>query len=61
MAVEKISDPNPKPVPEPQLELKQTPKKKGLPHAFVVMPFGTKTRPIDGRSIDFNSIYRDLN
>ena len=33
--------------------------KKGLPHAFVVMPFGRKKGP-DGRWIDFNSIYQDL-
>lgn len=33
--------------------------KKGLPHAFVVMPFGRKQGP-DGRWIDFNSIYQDL-
>lgn len=36
------------------------PKKlKGLPHAFVVMPFGRKQGP-DGRWIDFNAIYQDL-
>lgn len=35
------------------------PQKKGLPHAFVVMPFGRKKRP-DGRWIDFNSIYQTL-
>jgi tetratricopeptide (TPR) repeat protein len=33
--------------------------KKGLPHAFVVMPFGRKQGP-DGRWIDFNAIYNDL-
>lgn len=33
--------------------------KRGLPHAFVVMPFGRKKGP-DGRWIDFNSIYQDL-
>ncbi len=32
---------------------------KGLPHAFVVMPFGRKKGP-DGRWIDFNRIYQDL-
>ncbi|NET30952.1 MAG: DUF4071 domain-containing protein [Cyanothece sp. SIO1E1] len=32
---------------------------RGLPHAFVVMPFGRKQGP-DGRWIDFNSIYQDL-
>ncbi len=37
----------------------QKPIKKGLPHAFVVMPFGRKQGP-DGRWIDFNSIYQDL-
>jgi tetratricopeptide (TPR) repeat protein len=31
----------------------------GLPHAFVVMPFGKKKGP-DDRWIDFNSIYQDL-
>jgi tetratricopeptide (TPR) repeat protein len=35
------------------------PIKKGLPHAFVVMPFGRK-QGADGRWIDFNSIYQDL-
>ncbi|MBE7556216.1 MAG: DUF4231 domain-containing protein [Anaerolineales bacterium] len=36
------------------------PKKlRGLPHAFVVMPFGRKQGP-DGRWIDFNTIYQDL-
>ncbi|MCB0191236.1 MAG: hypothetical protein KDJ65_04760 [Anaerolineae bacterium] len=34
-------------------------KKRGLPHAFVVMPFGRKQGP-DGRWIDFDSIYYDL-
>ncbi len=41
---------------------KEEPKKqskKGLPHAFVVMPFGRKKGP-DGRWIDFNSIYQQL-
>lgn len=37
----------------------QEPPKKGLPHAFVVMPFGRKKGP-DGLWIDFNSIYRNL-
>jgi tetratricopeptide (TPR) repeat protein len=32
---------------------------QGLPHAFVVMPFGKKKGP-DDRWIDFNSIYQDL-
>ena len=32
---------------------------QGLPHAFVVMPFGKKKGP-DERWIDFNSIYHDL-
>lgn len=31
----------------------------GLPHAFVVMPFGKKKAP-DGHWIDFNSIYQQL-
>jgi tetratricopeptide (TPR) repeat protein len=39
---------------EPQPESQQ-----GLPHAFVVMPFGRKPGP-DGRLIDFNSIYQQL-
>jgi tetratricopeptide (TPR) repeat protein len=33
--------------------------KRGLPHAFVVMPFGRKQGG-DGRWLDFNSIYNDL-
>ncbi|MCG3211170.1 MAG: hypothetical protein FOGNACKC_04808 [Anaerolineae bacterium] len=33
--------------------------KKGLPHAFVVMPFGRK-QGSDGRWLDFDAIYRDL-
>ncbi|NEP12327.1 MAG: SLATT domain-containing protein [Symploca sp. SIO2C1] len=33
--------------------------KKGLPHAFVVMPFGRK-QGRDGLWIDFNSIYQNL-
>ncbi|HEY9652924.1 MAG TPA: tetratricopeptide repeat-containing protein [Coleofasciculaceae cyanobacterium] len=44
--------------PTPQEELKPS-AKKGLPHAFVVMPFGRKQGP-DGRLIDFNAIYQDL-
>ncbi|MGK7876501.1 MAG: SLATT domain-containing protein [Xenococcaceae cyanobacterium] len=46
---------------EVQIE-KPEPKKpvtKGLPHAFVVMPFGQKKGP-DGRWIDFDSIYHNL-
>ena len=34
-------------------------KPKGLPHAFVVMPFGRK-QGADGRWYDFDSIYYDL-
>lgn len=34
-------------------------RKRGTPHAFVVMPFGRKQGP-DGRWIDFDSIYYDL-
>ncbi|MCB0165082.1 MAG: SLATT domain-containing protein, partial [Anaerolineae bacterium] len=34
-------------------------RKRGAPHAFVVMPFGRKQGP-DGRWIDFDSIYYDL-
>ena len=37
----------------------QPKSKKGLPHAFVVMPFGRKQGP-DGRWIDFNAIFQDL-
>lgn len=37
----------------------QKSSKKGLPHAFVVMPFGRKKGP-DGQWIDFNSIYQNL-
>ncbi len=36
-----------------------TKENKGLPHAFVVMPFGKKKGP-DDNWIDFNSIYQDL-
>ena len=46
-------------IPKP---VKQEPAKtaqRGLPHAFVVMPFGRK-QAADGRWIDFNSIYQDL-
>ena len=32
---------------------------RGLPHAFVIMPFGRKQGP-DGHWIDFNSIYQEL-
>lgn len=43
------------------LEHKKPPSKlpKGLPHAFVVMPFGRK-QGADGRWYDFDSIYNDL-
>ncbi|MEW5958136.1 MAG: TRAFs-binding domain-containing protein, partial [Chloroflexota bacterium] len=37
----------------------QPESQQGLPHAFVVMPFGRKPGP-DGRLIDFNSIYEQL-
>ncbi|HEY9604812.1 MAG TPA: tetratricopeptide repeat-containing protein [Allocoleopsis sp.] len=40
-------------------EEKKRPGKQGLPHAFVVMPFGRKKGP-DGRWIDFDSIYQNL-
>jgi tetratricopeptide (TPR) repeat protein len=50
-------------IPEQAVKIvKEEPKKpnpKGLPHAFVVMPFGRKKGP-DGRWIDFNSIYQKL-
>ena len=38
---------------------KKPKQKKGLPHAFVVMPFGRK-QGSDGRWLDFNAIYNDL-
>jgi hypothetical protein len=37
----------------------QKPIQQGLPHAFVVMPFGRKKGP-DGNWIDFDSIYQQL-
>lgn len=40
-------------------EEKKSQVKKGLPRAFVVMPFGRK-KGLDGGWIDFNSIYQDL-
>ncbi|HEY9668310.1 MAG TPA: SLATT domain-containing protein, partial [Coleofasciculaceae cyanobacterium] len=40
-------------------EAQQKRNPKGLPHAFVVMPFGRKKGP-DGRWIDFDSIYQQL-
>jgi tetratricopeptide (TPR) repeat protein len=40
-------------------EAPKTTNTKGLPHAFVVMPFGRKKGP-DGRWIDFNAIYQQL-
>lgn len=47
-------------IPTP-IQAQQLPSKKlkGLPHAFVVMPFGRKQGP-DGRWIDFNAIYQNL-
>ena len=42
-----------------QLKQEHHPSPQGLPHAFVVMPFGKKKGP-DARWIDFNSIYQDL-
>jgi tetratricopeptide (TPR) repeat protein len=48
---------SPQPIPAPPPPEKKLPK--GLPHAFVVMPFGRKQGP-DGRWIDFNSVYNDL-
>ncbi|HEY9598174.1 MAG TPA: SLATT domain-containing protein, partial [Cyanophyceae cyanobacterium] len=53
---EKIAEKTIKPAPK---EEPQASTKKGLPHAFVVMPFGRKQGP-DGRLIDFNAIYQDL-
>jgi tetratricopeptide (TPR) repeat protein len=43
------------------IEAQKSPYKrpKGLPHAFVVMPFGRK-QGADGRWYDFDSIYHDL-
>ena len=40
----------------PKKQVKQT---KGLPHAFVVMPFGRK-QGFDGRWLDFDAIYNEL-
>ncbi|MCQ3980492.1 MAG: hypothetical protein DPW09_44345, partial [Anaerolineae bacterium] len=47
-------------IPTP-IQAQQLPSKKlkGLPHAFVVMPFGRKQGP-DDRWIDFNAIYQNL-
>ncbi len=59
MEVKKLLEANAKKVPELKQEPKQPPSKKGLPHAFVVMPFGRKKGP-DDRWIDFDSIYRNL-
>ncbi len=52
------------PAPAPPPPAPETPPQtkkpiKGLPHAFVVMPFGRK-QGADGRWIDFNSVYYDL-
>lgn len=44
---------------EPEQDVLEDKPKKGLPHAFVVMPFGQKQGP-DGRWIDFNAIYEQL-
>jgi len=44
---------------QPPQEEPEKPVKKGLPHAFVVMPFGKK-QGRGGVLIDFNSIYQDL-
>jgi hypothetical protein len=46
-------------VTQPQKQESQRQSQQGLPHAFVVMPFGRKKGP-DGRWIDFNSIYYQL-
>ena len=44
-----------------RIETQRSPAKrpKGMPHAFVVMPFGRK-QGADGRWYDFDSIYHDL-
>jgi tetratricopeptide (TPR) repeat protein len=44
---------------ESTAQLQKSKPKRGLPHAFVVMPFGRK-QGLDGRWIDFNAIYQDL-
>ncbi len=44
---------------EPVAQPQKSKLKRGLPHAFVVMPFGRK-QGLDGRWIDFNAIYQDL-
>ncbi|NEP61073.1 MAG: hypothetical protein F6K31_29510 [Symploca sp. SIO2G7] len=46
-------------VVQPPQKEPEKPIKKGLPHAFVVMPFGRK-QGRDGVWIDFNSIYQNL-
>ncbi|NCR14125.1 MAG: hypothetical protein GPJ24_15180 [Microcystis aeruginosa SX13-11] len=64
---QKNSAANAEQVSESNLEARSEPKQKhdtavspqGLPHAFVVMPFGKK-KGLDDRWIDFNSIYQDL-
>ena len=56
---EQVSESNLELVPQPKQEHDTAASPQGLPHAFVVMPFGKKKGP-DDRWIDFNSIYQDL-
>jgi tetratricopeptide (TPR) repeat protein len=56
---EQVSESNLELVPQPKQEHDTSASPQGLPHAFVVMPFGKKKGP-DERWIDFNSIYQDL-
>ncbi|NET59282.1 MAG: hypothetical protein F6K47_25025 [Symploca sp. SIO2E6] len=59
VSVEVVHPPQKEPEKPIKKEEPEKPVKKGLPHAFVVMPFGKKQRR-DGVWIDFNSIYQDL-
>lgn len=56
---EQVSESNLELVPQPKQEHDAAASPQGLPHAFVVMPFGKK-KGTDDRWIDFNSIYQDL-
>ena len=56
---EQISQSSLELVPESQPKPEPAHSPQGLPHAFVVMPFGKKKGPDEGW-IDFNSIYHDL-
>lgn len=50
---------SPKKASQTAKEKQKKPNPKGLPHAFVVMPFGRK-KGREGNWIDFNSIYQQL-